>query len=549
MEWGSNLRATSDSGYICIGYGTSTDGDMTGSHGLNDMLVAKLDPDGTVQWTRVLGGSMPDLGFDCMEASDGSFMIMGSTYSTDGDVSENHGASDLWILKLSPLGTTIWQRTYGGSDSEVGGQIQETPDGGFLLWSTTTSGDGDVVGFHPGAGTQDVWLLKIDSSGSVEWSRALGGSGSEDGARLTQTADGGFLANFSSTSSNDGDVTNYHGNRDCWLVKLSSAGSIEWSRTVGGSQQESGFDVLELDNSDFMLLGTSRSSDGDIPLNRGGSDVLLAKLSGSGDLLWARTYGGSLDDNCRSLVRTADGGFVLAGQSSSSNGDLTSNQGEQDVWVLKVDAGGSPVWQRSFGGTLSDFAFLSGEADGGYLLSGLTLSNNGDVQGNHGDRDLWFVKLSSAGGLRWQRCLGGSNDDWGYLGARTPGGGYVAFGYTNSNDGDVSGNHGQQDMWVVKLKVTEPPECALYIPSAFSPDNSGKNDTHCLYGTDCITSMSFSIYDRWGNKVFASSDPNACWDGTYNGQALDPAVFVYHLSATLNNGDNVERQGNITLMR
>jgi len=290
-------------------------------------------------------------------------------------------------------------------------------------------------------------------------------------------------------------------------------------------------------------------------LNRGGSDVLLAKISSTGQLLWERTYGGSLYDNGRSLLPTTDGGFILACSSGSSDGDVSSNAGEQDVWVLKVDANGSLVWQRSYGGSLSEFGFLYEADNGGYILSGYTNSNDGSVQGNNGGRDLWFLKLTENGDLAWQHCLGGSAEDWGALQARTSDGGYVAFGYTDSNDGDVSGNHGQRDMWVVKLLVTEPAEpiepleCALYVPNAFSPNASGKNDSQCLYGTECIKSMSFGIYDRWGNKVFESTDPKACWDGTFNGQALDPAVFVYHLSATLTGGETVEKQGNITLVR
>jgi gliding motility-associated-like protein len=554
MEWGSRLQPISDGGFICVGYGTSSDGDFMGTHGGTDILATKLNADGTVQWSRLLGGSSEELGFDCLEASDGSIMIVGDTYSTDGDVTSNNGGQDLWVLKLSPLGAIIWQQTYGGSNTELGGQMQETADGGFILQVVTTSEDGDVVGFHPGSGTQDEWLLKINSSGNVEWSRALGGSGLDSGGRLILTADGGFLASFSSTESNDGDVTNYHGTGDCWLVKLSATGTIEWSRTVGGSQREFGTDVLEQSNGDIMLLGTTASSDGDIAHNQGGYDVLLARLSSSGTLLWERTYGGSLYDDCRSLVQTLDGGFILTGSSSSSDGDLSTNQGEQDVWLLKVDANGSPEWQRSFGGALSEFGFLTEEADGGFLLSGYTYSNNGDVQASNGGRELWFVKFSSVGDLLWQRCLGGSNEDWGYLQTRTSDGGYVAFGYTYSNDGDVSGNHGQRDMWVVKLKVIGPPPpiCTaanIFVPTAFSPNATGNNDQHCVFGVDCIKTMHFNIFNRWGNTVFESTDPKACWDGTYNGQALDPAVFVYHLSATMTNGEIVERQGNITLVR
>lgn len=549
-EWGNRLKPTSDGGFICTGTGNSYDGDLVDNHGTDDILVTKLHADGTVQWTRVLGGSLSEFGGDCLETSDGSFMISGNSYSTNGDLTTNHGDEDLWVLKLSSTGAIIWQRTYGGSSTELGGTMLETPDGGFLLQLTTASNDGDVVGYHDG-GTQDHWLLKIDGSGSIVWSRALGGSGFDSGGRLITTADGGFLVVLQ-TESNDGDITNYHGNTDCCLVKLSSTGSVLWSRCVGGSQRDNGFDLLELSNGDIMFLGATASSDMDITLNRGGYDVFLAKLTSTGSLLWLRTYGGSMDDDCRSLARTADGGFLFVGSSASNDGDVSGDQGGIDVCLMKVEADGSLEWQRSYGGSMGEGAFLYGMEDDGFLLTGLTQSSDGDVMGAHGGGDLWFIKVGANGDLIWQRCLGGSNSDWGYMQARTADGGYVAIGYTDSNDGDVSGNHGGRDMWVVKLKVNVPivpPECALFVPNAFSPNNSTKNDMHCLYGTDCIKTMTMDIYDRWGKKVFESNDTDACWDGTFNGQPLDPAVFVYYLSATMNNGESVERQGNITLVR
>lgn len=551
-EFGSGLRPTSDGGFLCVGWSMSVDGDATGNHGESDLLVTKLNANGAVVWQRVLGGSSTELGAACMEATDGSVMVLGYTWSNDGDVSQNHGGSDVWVVKLDPQGNTLWQHCYGGSGSESGGQILETTDGGFVIHGNTSSTDGDVVGFHPGTSTGDGWAFKITATGVLEWSRALGGSGNESGGRFIQTADGGFLACFSYTESNDGDVTNYHGNGDCWLVKLSAASAIEWSRTVGGSERESGLDIRELSNGDFMLLAFTQSSDGDIAVQHGGYDVLLAKISSTGSLLWVKTYGGTLNDDCRTIIPTDDGGFILSGSSASSDGDVTVNQGANDVWVLKVDANGSMVWQRSFGGALDEWAYGYDTDQYGVLLSGITYSVDGDVQGHHGDRDLWFLKLSFEGDTLWQRCVGGSQEDWGYFITRTADGGCIAYGYTESNDGDVSGNHGQRDMWVVKLKVnepTEPLECALYIPNAFSPDNSGKNDGHCLYGTECVAQMQLDIFDRWGNKVFESTDPNTCWDGSFKGQPLDPAVFVYHLSATLASGQNVEREGNITLMR
>ncbi|MFT3884207.1 MAG: gliding motility-associated C-terminal domain-containing protein [Flavobacteriales bacterium] len=551
IDYGFGVYQARDGGVITVGYSRSADGDAAGSHGGDDILVTKLNADGTIQWSRALGGSSDDRAFNGLENLDGSIMVVGYTYSSDGDVTANHGGSDVWVVKLSPLGDMIWQHTYGGSDDDLLGQILGTPNGGFLIQASTFSGDGDVVGFHPGSGA-DNWMFKIDASGILQWSRAIGGSQHEGGGRMILTADGGALVNFSYTASSDGDVQNYHGDGDCLVAKLSAAGVLEWSRTIGGSQREQGSDIVELGNGDIMMLGSTASSDGDVPLNQGGNDVLLVKLDHTGAVIWVRTYGGSSNDDGASIVPTADGGLVLACVSTSSDGDVPSNQGGADEWVFKVDANGTRLWQRCVGGSSSDFGFLIEDVNGGYLLWGVTESNNGEAQGSHGGREFWLVRFSTDGEVRWHACLGGSNDEEIKSVVQTSDSGYVAFGFSHSDDGDVAGNHGQIDMWAVKLKAIEPApplECILFIPSAFSPDNSTKNDAHCLYGTDCIATMQLGIYDRWGNKVFASTDPNVCWDGTYNGQPLDPAVFVYHLNATLSNGERVERQGNITLIR
>jgi gliding motility-associated-like protein len=555
LDEGHTVVETSDGGLVCLGYTNSIDGDALANHGDRDILVVKLNATGAILWTRCLGGSAGEYANGCIEASDGTIMILGNTSSTDGDVTMNQGEQDLWVIKLSPAGTIVWQRTYGGSGDEVGYEIEETTDGGFILHGPTTSADGDVVGSLASPFNQDHWVLKISSSGALEWSQALGGTQLDNGAKLIPLADGGFLQCFAATNSNDGDVTNNHGGQDAWLVKLSAMGSIEWARTIGGSAGDNGNDVLELDNGDILFAGSTLSNDGDIPTNQGGADALLARISGGGVVQWVRTYGGSLEDGLVIITPKGNGNFLLSGSTASVDGDVTNNNGAQDAWLLEVDASGSLLWQRAYGGSAYEQCYIFSDDQNSLVLTGVTNSTDGPMADNHGDLDIWLGELPQNGDALWQRSLGGSAYDRGRLQARTADGGYVVMSFTDSNDGDVSGNHGLRDMWVVKLRVTEPAEppepleCALYIPNAFSPNNSGKNDAQCLFGTDCIKTMAFNIYDRWGNKVFESTDPKACWDGTYNGQALDPAVFVYHLSATMFNGDLVERQGNITLVR
>ncbi len=558
LDQDGTVVETNDGGLVCVGYTNSTDGDAADNHGDRDILVVKLDASGTPLWRRCLGGTAGEYANGCIEASDGSIMILGNTLSADGDVTMNQGENDLWVIKLSPAGNIVWQRTYGGSGDDIGYGIEETAGGGFILHGPTTSADGDVVGSLASPGGQDHWVLKISSSGALEWSQALGGTQSDVGTKLIQLSDGGFLQCFAAVGSNDGDVTNNHGGQDAWLVKLSAAGSIEWARTIGGSAGDFGNDVLELDNGDLLFAGSTRSNDGDIPSNQGELDALLGRISSTGVVQWMRTYGGSLDDGLVVIEPKGNGNFLLSGSTASTDGDVTNNNGATDAWLLEVDGSGSLLWQRAYGGSGFEQCYIFSSDQNNLVLSGVTNSTDGPMADNHGDLDIWIGGLPGSGVAQWQRCLGGSAQERGLLQVRTDDGGYLIAGYTDSNDGDVSGNHGGRDMWVVKLRVTgsaeppvpeEPLECALFVPNAFSPNNSATNDSHCIYGTDCVTSMTFNIYDRWGNTVFESSDRNACWDGTYNGQALDPAVFVYHLSATLDNDEVVKKQGNITLIR
>ncbi|MBP7449688.1 MAG: gliding motility-associated C-terminal domain-containing protein [Flavobacteriales bacterium] len=552
---GPGFTRTDDGGFVVVGWSDSNDGDVTGDHGSLDILVTKLDANGSAQWSRALGGSEAEFGVSCIEASDGSLYVMGNTGSVDGDVTGNLGLQGIWMVKLSAQGTLLWQRTYGGSGSENAvPQLRRTPDGGFMLHGLTTSDDGDVTDLN-GPGEQDHWIVKLDAAGDIEWNRTLGGSGAEYGINVIPTTDGGYIVNFAYTRSNDGDVVNNHGEDDLWLVKLNVTGAIVWSLTLGGSDFELGMDAVVLPDGDIVILGHTKSTDGDVQENQGNYDVLLARVSSGGTLLWTRTYGGSQNETASDLLTTADGGFLVMASANSNDGDVTGAHGGQDMWVLKVNGNGDLLWQRAFGGSAFELGILAQTTDAGYLLCGSTFSGDGNIEGHHGQRDLWLAQINEQGDLVWQRCLGGSSEDQGWLRAELEDGSLVSFGYTESNDGDVSGNHGGRDLWVVKLRVddperpAEPLDCAIFVPNAFSPDASSKNDRHCVNGTECMSTMTLSIYDRWGNRVFESTDPRTCWDGQYKGQLLDPAVFVYHLSAILTNGDTVERQGNITLVR
>jgi len=386
------IRSTSDGGSIIAGYTYSTDGDVSFNHGERDFWVIKLDASGNIQWEKSLGGSSFDIAYSIQETSDGGYIVVGEVYSTDGDVTNTHVIPDAWVVKLTAAGDIQWQRTFGGSQNESAKCIQQTMDGGYIVGLTTESTDGDVIGNH---GSDDIWLLKLSDIGEIQWQRAYGGSNVDAIKTIQLTTDGGYLIS-SHTCSNDGDVSGFHGTSDIWILKLSSYGDIIWQIALGGNDISWPGGAIQVGDSGYIVAGSTKATDGDVYGNHGAYDGWIVKLSTEGKIDWQKTIGGSLKDGVNSIQQTQDNGFVVAGYTQSIDGDVLGNHGENDIWVVKLDEAAEIQWQKTLGG--SDFESLSGSIqaqDNGFILAGQTFSNDGDVSGNHGDSDCWVVKLSS----------------------------------------------------------------------------------------------------------------------------------------------------------
>jgi hypothetical protein len=180
--------------------------------------------------------------------------------------------------------------------------------------------------------------------------------------------------------------------------------------------------------------------------------ISLANAQDTPTVKWQKSLGGSDYDDASSIQQTTDGGFIVAGQTKSNNGDVSGKHGNYDYWIVKLDADGNLVWQKCLGGSDFDEAqSIQQTTDGGFIVAGHSKSNNGDVSGNQGHEDYWIVKLDKDGNLVWQKSLGGSDYDFAYSIQQTTDGGFIVAGQSASNDGDVSGNHGSGDDWIVKL--------------------------------------------------------------------------------------------------
>ncbi len=202
-----------------------------------------------------------------------------------------------------------------------------------------------------------------------------------------------------------------------------------------------------------------------------------SKARQHGSHKWEKSLGGSGNDiiyrGKRSIEQTSDGGYILAGESTSSDGDVTGNHGgSYDYWIVKLDNTGAISWEKSLGGSDDDKPYsIEQTSDGGYIVAGQSLSTDGDVTGNHGNYDYWVVKLDNTGAISWQQSLGGSDYDIAYSVEQTSDGGYAIAGGSYSIDGDVTGNHGAYDYWIVKLGPETLPLQLLSFSGALQKNN------------------------------------------------------------------------------
>lgn len=337
------------------------------------------------------------------------------------------------------------------NDYPIGNVIVSTPDGGNIIAANTLGNDGDVTGNH---GSSDAWIIKLNSSNGVDWKYTFGGSNSDYVYAINKTSDGGYIFAGESKSTN-GDVSVNKGGYDMWVVKLDASGHKVWQNTYGGSSDEKANFIIQTSDGGYLIAGKTQSNDGDVSGNHGGVDAWVVKLDVSGALLWQKTFGGSVSENTSFILPTPDGNFMISASSNSNDGDLSTlvHHGGNDSWLFKIDGAGNLLWQKTYGGSGEDVTgTLYNTSDGGYLFSTATSSNNGDVSGNHGYYDTWVVKLTSAGTILWQKCFGGFDMD----NARVRSidavtGQMLVVGYTFSKNGDINLNKGGSDFWALLL--------------------------------------------------------------------------------------------------
>ena len=358
-DYGYHVVQTSDGGYAVAGMTQSF------SAGDFDFFLVKFNLWGNVQWARSIGGFGGERGYSVVQASDGGYVIAGYSGSF-GPV-----LHDLFLVKFSSSGAFEWVKTVGGTDYDEGWSVVQTSDSGYAVVGYTGSF---------GAGGDDLFLVKFNSSGSFEWARTVGGTNDDWGYSVIQTLDNGYAVAGYTYSFGAGD-------RDLFLVKFNSFGLVEWARAVGGTSDDWGFSVAQTNDGGYAVVGGTQS------FGAGGWDLFLVKFSSLGALEWAKAVGGTGDDYCRSVVQTSDGGYAVAGMTQSFGA------GSADLFLVKFSSSGAFEWAKAVGGTDYDEGWsLALTSDGEYAVAGWTTSFGA------GNEDLFLVKFDADG----NSCIGSS---------------------------------------------------------------------------------------------------------------------------------------------
>jgi len=314
-------------------------------------------------------------------------------------------------------------KAIGGKNDDGGHSLIQTSDGGYAIAGHTKSF---------GAGDWDVYVVKLDATGNLQWTRTIGGENEDLGHSLIQTSDGGYAIAGHTKSFGAGDW-------DVYVVKLDSAGNLQWTRTIGGENEDLSLSLIQTSDGSYAIAGTTKS------FGAGEDDVYVVKLDANGNLQWTKTIGGPKRDWSSSLIQTSDGGYAIAGYTQSFS------VGGYDVYVVKLDANGNLQWTKTIGAKKEDLGLsLIQTSDGGYAIAGKTNSFGA------GGLDVYVVKLDANGNLQWTKTIGAKNK---YSSKpsliQTSDDGYAIAGDTKSFGA------GETDICIVKLDKNGNACCAV----------------------------------------------------------------------------------------
>ena len=311
-------------------------------------------------WTRTFGGDSSDIGYQVQQTIDSGFVIVGETKSFGA------GNADVYLIRTNPDGDTLWTKTFGGTFYDIGNSVLQTDDGGFIIVGETASF---------GTGNADVYLIRTNSNGDTLWTKTYGGTDGDQSYSICKTGDSGFVI----AGQKEAFYVNNPDNIDAFLIRIDLNGDTLWTKTYDVTDYDVGFSVQETKDSGYIITGSIYDVDATTT-----EDVYLIRTKSNGDTLWTRTFGGTSMDAGASVKQTFDGGYIIAGYTWSIGA------GFYDVYLIRIDAEGSTLWEQTYGETeYNEGNSIQQTSDGGFIIAGATQSFGA------GGSDVYLIRLDT----------------------------------------------------------------------------------------------------------------------------------------------------------
>ena len=555
------------------------------------------------QWATTGGGGYSDKATDIDIDPSGNLYVSGYyNVGQPADILVNFGSiatqtisytgwGDNWgkegfIAQTNPTGTWTWVNSaIGGWDERVLGTHVDKIHG-YVYVTGTTWNELDTIGNCSlfGGTADEMFLVKFDFNGNCQWAINGGTYGDDHGYDMVTDKLGNiYLTGFMSDHYGNFGDTGYFGNITvpmttdsiAFLTKISSSGVFQWVRTFEAidGERDNGIAIDSLSNVYVTggFWGTKKLGS-KIVTSKGGQDIFVVKYDSSGNQLWLKTTGSTLDDRGNGITVDQFNNIFVTGEfrdTVSFGTDKLNNYGGpggRDIFVARIRTDGTWVWAKkagsSSGGDRGDKIitnkkgniFITGQfSDTAKFGGNILLENANGLQ-------VFVAAIDTLGKWRWALQAGSVSDDRGtgitcddscniYVSGyyeQTALFGNIGLTSTGAKDAFVAGISNACFDYTVTSTPNSAINCGIYVPTAFSPNDDGKNDLECVMGS-CIQALDFIIYDRWGQKVFETIDPNICWDGMFNGAFLNTNVFMYYLNADLTNGTQIVKKGTVLL--
>ncbi|MCW3125844.1 MAG: C-terminal target protein [Bacteroidetes bacterium] len=480
------------------------------------------------KWDATFGGDSMDFLYAICEAKGGGYFLGGISYSgIEGNKTQaSRGGADYWVVKVSADGHYLWDKAYGGGGSDYFTDVCATRDGGCLIGGGSSSGvTGDKT--QPRWGGFDVWIVKLDSMGNKQWDRRFGGTADDFLSRVKQTPDGGYIMGCTSGSGMNGDKSDSsRGSDDFWIIKIDSAGNKLWDKRFGSQWNDADNDIILTPDGGYLLGGTSYSPNigisGDKTEPNFGpmtNNFWIIKTDSLCNKQWDKVYGGEFGENFSNSLVASDGNYLLGGESFDSiSGDKTDP--DCGYWVVKIDPLGNKLGDWAYGtgrDCQQTFSRMANTSDGGYVLTG----NSGPVTGydktenNLGRVQAWTIKIDSQMHRVWDKTsLTNGSDDQPFAVLQNSAGCYVIGVQTYANiDGEktsVAGPNSGWDYWVVEYcdtVLTSITETAGDVRFSIYPNPTEREVSIHLEQAN-LKEAAFTLTNTQGQLIYQSDETN-----------------------------------------